>query len=180
MFAPLCFPYADHWITVVMWLHEDNYYIRVYNSYPQYRKYDKHVACMFSFLYHKMQPKTKVKWLMRLPHDRLEQRPSDNRCGVFVIARAWQVLCGQFLTHKFTCRENVWSIGSYLSFKFLTYDASLCGDDVRSCSKIVNRMRSMWIKYFFISHNHYVSVKKVLIKSNLLYGLVINNYEAKR
>ena len=130
LFAPLCFPYADHWITVVMWLHEDNYYIRVYNSYPQYRKYDKHVACMFSFLYHKMQPKTKVKWLMRLPHDRLEQRPSDNRCGVFVIARAWQVLCGQFLTHKFTCRENVWAIGSYLSCKFLTYDASLCGDDV--------------------------------------------------
>ena len=129
LFIPVCYPQDEHWIAVVMWKSGDEHYIRVYNSWEQYRHHDKPLAIRFAKIYHQMCPGTRVRWLFRLPHDKVKQRVADNRCGLYVMARAWQVARGQFLTHAFKARKDIDSIGLYLSHSLLKFIPELCGDD---------------------------------------------------
>lgn len=132
IFAPFNYPCGEHWIAVVMWRDKKDHYIRVYNSWTAWRPLDLLVAAMFACLYNVMDNQTepRVKWHLSEPYDNVTQRAKANRCATFVIARAWQVLLGQFNGPAMKTRTYMDTVSNFVQLHFLRYDDDLCGDKI--------------------------------------------------
>jgi hypothetical protein len=137
VFTPLNFPLLEHWLGVLMWRKGKTHYIRVYNSYTKLKSFETYIACMFAMLYHEMgkvlgkNSKHIQKWVISPPQDVvLAQMASSNRCGLYVMLRAYQIALGEHTTTKVKHAQHIPCFIRHMQKSFLDVNPILCNDDV--------------------------------------------------
>ena len=126
--VPINYPVNVHWCLVVMWKNKSGHFVRVYNSLKSYKEYDREVASTCAHVCGCMDERyAQMKWKFWQPHDHVEQKANQNRCGLHVIARAWQVCNRQHLTHVMN-RGVYENVANFVCYNFLDNTEELCGD----------------------------------------------------
>ena len=138
VFVPLNYPKGTHWVCAVLWKNESGHYIRVYNSMAAYSRHDLTCANACAHVCACMDPKNygNIKWKFFQPHDEIEQRAHNHRCGLHVVARAWQVCMNEHLDRVMNLGAFD-SIVAFLRKEFLDYATTLCGEGVFPKEKLL-------------------------------------------
>ena len=126
LFIPVCFPADDHWIVVVLWMNDANQFlVRVYNSFKDYRIHDKILALAAAQVVETMSQHN-VQWHFSPCEDLLDQKNNAHRCGVHSVARAVQCMVKQM--HMKLNITAVSRVGDFLASAALVHDKILVED----------------------------------------------------
>ena len=138
MFVPLCYPTNYHWMCAIMRrasVGNSGVHIKVCSSIQTTEPYHEYIAKALCCVSQYMNPKLSfARYLMVPVQDKVEQRVDNYRCGMHVIARAWQA------AQQAPCVLNlkvVDAVAMHVQCALLQGVEKLCGGDMDSPFRVL-------------------------------------------
>ena len=130
VFIPISYPYGEQWNCAVLWRGKTKKLrVRVFNPWPVADERDLAIAHALIKVFHAMDTTcTSEEWEFCPPHDVFAIRESEKRCGLFAVARAWQVASLQGLTHRMN-PGVLRAVTHCMQVQLLKRNRILCGED---------------------------------------------------